>query len=147
MTPGAGISLEKMGLLEMVRGLPQIDHVEQFCNTCVPAKHRHGAFLKQSKYHTNKPLELVHGDLCSPVKPSTPGGQCYFLLLDDDATRSMWVVLLAAKSDAATAIKRIQAATENECDRKLRVLRTDNGGEFKTTNEGIIRHFSAPYTS
>jgi hypothetical protein len=42
----------------------------------------------------------------------------------------MWVVLLTAKSKASSAIKRIQAATEKECDYKLRVLRTNNGGEF-----------------
>ncbi len=47
---------------------------------------------------------------------------------------------------------RIQAATE-ECGRKLRVLRTDNGGEFTAVefaayyaDEGVTRHFSAPYT-
>jgi hypothetical protein len=43
-------------------------------------------------------------------------------------------VLLTAKSEALSAIKRIQAAAEKECSRKLRVLRTDNGGEF-TANE------------
>jgi hypothetical protein len=42
----------------------------------------------------------------------------------------MWVVLLTAKSEASSAIKHIQAAAEKECGRKLRVLRTDNGGEF-----------------
>jgi hypothetical protein len=57
----------------------------------VLAKHRRGAFLKQSKYHTNKALELVHGDLCGPVKPTTPSGWRYFLLLVDDATCYMWV--------------------------------------------------------
>jgi transposase InsO family protein len=73
-------------------------------------------------------MEIVHGDLCGSVKPTTPGGRCYFLLLVDDAIRYMWVVLLAAKSKAAGAIKCVQAVVEKECDRKLRVLRTDNGG-------------------
>jgi transposase InsO family protein len=114
----------------MVRGLPPISHAEQFCDTCVLAKHRRGVFPKQSKYRTDKALELVHGDLRGPVKPVTPGGRRYFQLLVDDATRYMWVVLLTAKSEASSAIKRIQAAAEKKCGRKLRVLRTDNGGEF-----------------
>jgi hypothetical protein len=46
-------------------------------------------------------------DLCGPVKPATPGGWSYFLLLVDDATRYKWVVLLAAKSEAAGVIKRV----------------------------------------
>jgi transposase InsO family protein len=101
----------------------------------------------------DKALELVHDDLCGPVKSTTPGGRRYFLLLVDDAIRYMWVVLLTAKSEASSAIKRIQAAAKKECGRKLRVLRTVNGGEFTAVefaaycaDEGVTRHFSAPYT-
>jgi hypothetical protein len=142
-----------MGRLEMVHGLPSISHTEQFCDTCVLAKHHRGVFPKQSKYHADKALELVHDDLCGPVKPTALGGRRYFLLLVDDATRYMWVVLLTAKYEASSAIKRIQATTEKECGRKLRVLRTDNGGEFTATeftaycaDEGITRHFLTLYT-
>jgi hypothetical protein len=52
-----------MGRLEMVRKLPSISHAEQFCDTYVLAKHHHGVFPKQSKYHADNALELVHGDL------------------------------------------------------------------------------------
>jgi transposase InsO family protein len=142
-----------MSKQEMVRGLPPITHVNQFCDTCVLAKHCRGAFPKQSKYRTDKTLKLVHGDLCGPVKPATLGERRCFLLLVDDATLYIWVALLAAKSEAAGAIRRIQALTE-ECGRKLRVLRTDNGEEFTTAEfaaycaeVGVMRHFSTPYTS
>jgi hypothetical protein len=56
----------------------------------------------------------------------------------------MWAVLLDTKAAAVDAIKRHQAAAEKECGHKLRVLRTDNGGEFMAAefaaycaNEGI----------
>jgi transposase InsO family protein len=123
-------SLEKMSRLEMVCGLPPISHAKQSCDTCVLAKHRRGVFPKQNKYRADKALQLVHDDLCGPVKPATPDERRYFLLLIDDATRYMWVVLLTAKSEASSAIKHIQAAVEKEYGHKLRVLRTDNGGEF-----------------
>ena len=83
----------------------------------------------------------------------TPGGRHYFLLLVDDASRFMWVVLLPSKDAAAGAIKQVQAAAEKESGHKLRMLRTDNGGEFTVAkftaycaDEGIRRHFSAPYS-
>jgi transposase InsO family protein len=123
-------SLEKMGKLEMVHGLSLISHAKQFCDTCVLAKQRRDAFLKQSKYRSDKALELVHGDFCVPVKSATPSGRRYFLLLVDNATRYMWVALPVTKSEATSAIRRIQAAADKECGRKLKVLRTDNGGEF-----------------
>jgi transposase InsO family protein len=64
------------------------------------------------------------------VKLATPRGRCYFLLLIDDLSRYIWIVVLSRKGEAADAIRRTQAAAEAECGRKLRVLHTDNGGEF-----------------
>jgi hypothetical protein len=66
----------------------------------------------------------------------------------------MWLKLLTTKSDAAATIKEIKAAIELEVGCPLRVLRTDNGGEFTAKefaayygNEGIQRHFSSPLHS
>jgi hypothetical protein len=58
------------------------------------------------------------------MTPATLGG-CRYLLLVDDATRFIWVVL-ATKDAAADTIKQVQTA-EKESGRKLRVLRTNNG--------------------
>jgi hypothetical protein len=78
----------------------------------------------------------------------TPGGRCYFLLLADDLSHYMWVVVLGSKGEATDAIRRAQAAAEAECGRKLCVLRTNNGGEFTSycVNEGVQRHYSTPYS-
>jgi hypothetical protein len=105
-----------------------------------------------------KQLELVHCDLCGPVTPATPGGQRYFLLLVDDASRFMWAILLLMKVATVDAIKHVQAAAENESGLKLQVLRTDDDVEFTATefaaiefaaycaDEGIHRHYFAPYS-
>jgi hypothetical protein len=114
----------------MVRDMPCVDHVEQLYDTYVVTKLKRRPFPCQASYRTTEQLELVHGDLCGPVSPTTPGGRRYFLLLINDATRYMWVVLLDSKAAAANAIKRHLAATEKECDRKLQVLHTVNGGKF-----------------
>jgi hypothetical protein len=52
----------------------------------------------------------VHGDLCGPVTPATPRGRRYFLLLIDDLSRYMWVVVLGSKGETVNAIRRAQAA-------------------------------------
>jgi len=146
-------ALKQLGNKEMVQGMPCVDHVEQFCDTCVLTKQRRLPFPRQASFRAKEKLELMHGDLCGPVTPATPGGRRYFLLLVDDASRYMWAVLLDTKGAAADAIRHHQAAAEKECGRKLRVLRTDNGGEFTAAefaahcaDEGIQRHFTAPYT-
>jgi hypothetical protein len=133
------LCLKRLSAKEMVRGLPCLDHVEQFCNVCVLTKQRRLPFPHQASFRAMERLELVHGDLCGPVTPATPGGRRYFLLLVDDHSHYMWVLVLGSKGEAADAIRRTQAAAEAECDRKLRVLHTDNGGEFTA----LIRAFNA----
>ena len=75
----------------------------------------------------------MHGDLCGPVTPATPGGRRYFLLLIDDLSCYMWVMVLGSKEEAMDAIRRSQAATEAKCSHKLHVLHTDNDYEFTAT--------------
>jgi transposase InsO family protein len=90
----------------MVRGLPSLDHVEQFYDVCVSMKQRRLRFRQQSSFYAKEQLELVHGDLCGLVTPATPGGRRYLLLLVDDLSRYMWVVVLSSKGEAADAIRR-----------------------------------------
>jgi hypothetical protein len=92
--------------MEMVHGMPCVNNVEQLCDTCVVTKLKRRPFPHQASYHATEQLELVHGDLYGPVSPTTPRGRRYFLLLIDDTTHYMWVVLLNSKATAADAIKR-----------------------------------------
>jgi transposase InsO family protein len=87
------------------------------------------------------------------VTPATPGGQHYFLLLIDDLSRYMWVVVLRSKVEVADVIRRAQVTAEAKCSCKLRVLRTDNSGEFMVAkfasycaDEGVQHHYSTLYS-
>jgi len=146
-------SLRKLAREDMVKGLPAIDYVDQVCEDCVLAKQRRTPFPQAAKFRAQEELELVHGDLCGPISPPTPAGNVYFLLLVDDMSRFMWLKLLRSKADTPAAIMTFQARVERETGKKLKVLRTDNGGEFTSVQfgehcagEGIQRHFSAPYS-
>jgi hypothetical protein len=137
----------------MVRGLPTIDHVDQVSEDCVLAKMKRTPFPRAAKFRAQEELELVHGDLCGPIAPPTPAGNVYFLLLVDDMSRFMWLTLLRSKADAPAAIMTFQARVERETGKQLKVLRTDNGGEFTSVEFGeycagkcVQRHHSAPYS-
>jgi transposase InsO family protein len=110
-------------------------------------------FPKTAKYRAAEALELVHGDLCGLITPATHGGRKYFILLVDDCSRFMWLQLLTSKNEAAEAVKKFKARSEAESGKKLRVLRTDRGGEFTSVefaaycaDQGVVRHHTAPYT-
>jgi hypothetical protein len=136
----------------MVTGLPEIED-KHVCDTCIITKQRRASILAKAKYKADAALDLVHGDLCGLITIATTGGRRFFLLLVDDATWFMWIKLIYAKSDAAAAIKEIEASTKLKVRRPLWVLCTDNDDEFITkefvtycANKGIKHHFSTPYT-
>jgi transposase InsO family protein len=133
--------------------MSSFDHIEQFSDVYVLMKQMRLPFPQQSSFRAKEWIELMHRDLCGPVTPAIPEERRYFLLLIDDLSHYMWIVVLGSKGDVVNAIKRAQAAAEAECGRKLRVLRTNNGVEFTVakftsycTDEGVQRHNSAPYS-
>jgi transposase InsO family protein len=141
-----------MGREDMVRGMPNVAPTDELCEACLAGKQRRTPFPQKAKFRAEEPLELVHADLCGAITPPTPGGRRYFLLLVDDCSRFMWLMLLSSKDEAAAALKRFQAEAQMEARRKLRTLRTDRGGEFTSkalaahfTETGVKRHLTAPY--
>lgn len=145
--------MQRMARGGLVRGLLHIKHVDELCEVCLAGKQRRLLFPEKAWYWAEKPLELVDGDLCGPITPATPGGRRYMLLLVDGRSRFIWVVLLASKDEVERAIIKFQAAAEVECSHKLRVQRTNRGGEFTlatfyehSTEQGVQRHLTAPYS-
>lgn len=132
--------------------MPKIDEPKELCTGCLVAKQTRKPFPSQSKFCSKEALELVHGDICGPIAPSTPGGNKYVFLLVDDWSRVMWAYLLKYKDEAFGVFKKFRALVETQ-DRKIRTFRTDRGGEFMSKDftlyceeAGIARHFTAPYS-
>eukprot|EP00253_Pinus_taeda_P021493 PITA_21493 len=73
--------------------------------------------------------------------------------LQDDFSRNTWIYFLKKKSEVFDRFKEFKALVENQTEKKIKVLRTDNGGEFcsKEFEEfckkcGIARQKTTPYT-
>jgi hypothetical protein len=146
-------ALRRLAQEELVRGLPEVDQVEQLCTGCLMGKQRRAPFPRQSEYMADNVLELVHGDICGPISPSTPRGNQYFILLVDDVSQFMWVKMLQSKDQATDAIKQYQATTKVEIGRRLRAFCSDRGREFTSAEfaehcaeHGVRRQLTTPYT-
>ena len=120
--------------MKMVRGLPSIEHPNQLCEGCLFGKQSRKSFPKEASTRTNKPLQLVHADVCGSIKPSSLGKNNYFLLFIDDFSRKTWIYFLKQKSEVFGAFKKFKAFVEKQSDQEIKALRSDRGGEF-TSNE------------
>jgi transposase InsO family protein len=85
---------------------------------------------------SSKPLELIHTDICGPMKKKSPCGEEYYILFIDDFSRMCWIGLLKHKDEAFEKFQIFKALVENELDLKIKCLRSDRGREY-TSNEFI----------
>ena len=50
-------------------GLPQFKSLSRLCKDCLVGKQQRNSFPKKSTWITSQILQLVHADICEPIKP------------------------------------------------------------------------------
>jgi hypothetical protein len=97
-------------------------------------------------------LELIHSDVCGPMPSSSISGYVYYVSFIDDYSRKTWIYFLKSKDEVFSKFKEFKALIENISERNIKILRSDNGGEY-TSKEfvrfcrdvGIKRELTTPY--
>ena len=137
----------------LVVGLPDITIEKETCASCLLGKQTRKPFPQSTSYRATHLLELVHGDLCGPITPQTPGGKRYVFVLIDDFSRYMWTIFIQRKSEAFSKFKIFKKLTEQETKATIKTFRSDRGGEFLSQEftsycetHGIVRHTTTTYS-
>ena len=94
------------------------------CDGCLLGKQHRQPFPKKSNSNSAKPLELIHSDVCGPMKINSLGGSRYFITFIDDHSRFH----SKSKSEALEKFKIFRNLVENQFGYKIKKIRTDNGG-------------------
>ncbi|GJP35887.1 hypothetical protein CLOM_g20430 [Closterium sp. NIES-68] len=112
--------------LEVKGGVKEIGS----CPTCLETKFSKFPF-NSTTGPAKTPLALVHMDVVGPTRAPSLSGSRYFLTIVDDHTRAVWVCPLKSKGEVAVAVlKEWMPRAQRECGHKVKVIRSDNGGEF-----------------
>jgi hypothetical protein len=87
-------NLHKVLKVEHIFGLTNV-HFEKdkICSSCQAGK-RVGVHQPHKNMTTERPLELLHMDLFSPIAYISIGGSKYCLIIVDDYSRFTWVLFL-----------------------------------------------------
>ncbi|CAL9024591.1 unnamed protein product [Prunus brigantina] len=99
----------------MVQGLPQLEEQSGVCEGCQFGKQHRNSFPKGQA-----PFELIHVDLCGPVRNESIAGNKYFMLLIDDSIRMIWVYFLRNKSEALSCFKKFRSMIELQYGYKVK---------------------------
>lgn len=140
-------SLYRDGIKDKLGDLP-------LCEACVFGKQKELPFKNKTPQRAKAVLELVHVDICGPISGKSFGGAQYFITFIDDYSRYSHTYILKHKSEAYEVFVEYLALVKRQTGCKLKVLRSDNGGEFISNRfqqlcieAGILQQFTVVYTS
>ncbi|GJZ31599.1 putative ribonuclease H-like domain-containing protein [Tanacetum coccineum] len=128
-------NMNKLVRGNLVRGLPsKIFENDHSCVACQKGK-QHKASCKAKLVNSiSKPLHMLHMDLFGPTNVKSLMKKSYCLVVTDDFSRFSWVFFLATKDETSGILKTFITEIENQLDYKVKVIRSDNGTEFKNSN-------------
>ena len=92
-------TLDKLVRLKLVKGLPEIKfEKDHLCSACEMGKLKRSSHKTKSDPSFDKPLQLLHMDLCGPIAVQSLNGKKYILVLVDEFSRFTWVEFVRKKS-------------------------------------------------
>jgi transposase InsO family protein len=121
------------------------------CRGCALGKNVKGSF-SSSGSRSKGILDLIHIDLCGPMIVSSLNGYLYYEFFIDDHSQKTWIYFLKTKDGVLVRFQEFRAHVENLVGRKIKVPRSDNGGEYTSRDfnylcieAGIKREYIVPY--
>ncbi|GKE34666.1 putative ribonuclease H-like domain-containing protein [Tanacetum coccineum] len=147
-------TMNKLVKGNLVRGLPsKLFENDQSCVACQKRKQHRASCKSKTENSINLPLHLLHMDLFGPTFVKRLKKKMYCLVVTDDYSRFTWVFFLATKDETSGILKSFITGIENLVDHMVKVIRCDNGIEFKNREmnqfcemKGILRQFSVVRT-
>ncbi|GJS10244.1 putative ribonuclease H-like domain-containing protein, partial [Tanacetum coccineum] len=116
----------------LVRGLPsKLFEINQTCVTCQKGKQHRASCKTKIVSSISQPLQMLHMDLFCPTFVKSLMKKMYCLVVTYDFSRFSWVFFLATKDETSEILKTFITGIENLIDLRVKVIRCDNGTEFK----------------
>ncbi|GJR76154.1 putative ribonuclease H-like domain-containing protein [Tanacetum coccineum] len=127
-------TMNKLVKGNLVKGLPlNIFKNDHSCVACQKGKQHKASYKTKLVNSISKPLHMLHMDLFGPTNVKSLMKKSYCLVVTDDFSRFSWVFFLVTKDKTIGILKTFIKEIENQLDHKVKVIRSDNGTEFKNS--------------
>ncbi|GKE39818.1 putative ribonuclease H-like domain-containing protein, partial [Tanacetum coccineum] len=125
-------NINKLVKDNLVRGLPtKRFENDQTCVACLKEKQHRASCKSKVLNPITKPLFMLHMDLFGPTFVSSLMHKKYCLVVTDDYSRFTWLFFLTTKDEISEILKNFIKEIKNLVDKKVKIIRCDNGTEFK----------------
>nr|GEV95647.1 retrovirus-related Pol polyprotein from transposon TNT 1-94 [Tanacetum cinerariifolium] len=122
---------------DIVIGLPKLKYVkDQLCSSCELSKVKRSSFKSKAVPCSKGMLNLLHIDLCDPMRVASINGKQYIMRIVDDYSRYTWTLFLRFKDETPDVLKEFLTMIQKNLQALMITVRTDKGTKFlnKTLN-------------
>ncbi|GJY43012.1 retrovirus-related pol polyprotein from transposon TNT 1-94 [Tanacetum coccineum] len=116
---------------DLVKGLPKLKfEKDHLCSACAMGKSKKQSNKPKFEDTNQEKLDLLHMDLCGPMRVASINGKKYILVIVDDYSMFTWVKFLASKDEAPDFIIKFLKMIQVRLSAPVRNIRTNNGTKF-----------------
>nr|GEV04891.1 integrase, catalytic region, zinc finger, CCHC-type, peptidase aspartic, catalytic [Tanacetum cinerariifolium] len=139
---------------DVMIGLPTLKYVkDQLCSSCEVSKAKRSSFKTKTVPSLKGRLNLLHMDLCGPIRVASINGKKYILVIIEDYSGYTWTLFLKSKDETPEVLKDFLTMIQRNLQALVIFIQTDRGTEFlnKTLHAffkaaGIEHQTSTPRT-
>ncbi|GKA36658.1 integrase, catalytic region, zinc finger, CCHC-type containing protein, partial [Tanacetum coccineum] len=131
--------------LDLVDGLPKFKYgKDHLCSTCERGKIKKASHPPKLVPSDHFKLELLHMDLCGPMRVASINGKKYILVIVDNYSRYTWVYFLHLKDETSEIIKKFIAQAQSNYKAKFCKIRIDNADTMNTPSKEDLDNLFGP---
>nr|GEV60235.1 hypothetical protein [Tanacetum cinerariifolium] len=114
---------------------------DHLCSSCELGKAKRKSFQTKTTPSSKRRLQLLHMDLCGPMRVASINGKKYVLVIVDDYTRYTWTYFLRSKDETPKVLIDFLRLVQRGLHAQVRTVRTNKGMEF--LNKTLHAYFAA----
>nr|GFB64294.1 retrovirus-related Pol polyprotein from transposon TNT 1-94 [Tanacetum cinerariifolium] len=127
---------------DIVVGLPKLKFIkDHLCSSCELGKAKRKSFHTKLTPSSKRRLQLLHMDLCGPMRVASINGKIYVLVIVDDYSKYTWTHFLRSKDETPKVLIDFFRLVQRGLQAQVRVVRTDKGTKF--LNQTLHAYFAA----
>nr|GEZ20003.1 hypothetical protein [Tanacetum cinerariifolium] len=127
---------------DIVVGLLKLKFVkDHMCSSYELGKAKWKSFHTKLTPSSKRRLQLLHMDLCGPMRVASINGKRYVLVIIDDYSRYTWTHFLRSKDETPEVLINFLRLVQRGLQAQVKVVQTDKGTEF--LNKTLHAYFDA----
>nr|GEX40428.1 hypothetical protein [Tanacetum cinerariifolium] len=114
---------------------------DHLCSSCELGKAKRKSFQTKITPSSKRRLQLLHMDLCGPMRVASINGRKYVLVIVNDYSKYTWTHFLRSKDETPTVLIDFLRLVQRGLHAQVKVVRTDKSMEF--LNKTLHVYFSS----